>query len=796
MKAAIPSARLRERDSSNKENEPDVPAGKKRKLGISREPAARAPRETLSALNVPRESIASIQASSVPAVPSTVSSGQVEWEGVARMASDEVEALLNTKMAGKSKFDLKGRNEKMMEYIKNLRTCIRQFLQVESVYVMQQEQAQNQIKEEKQRHEESEQKMSAKYGELEAKLVEARQQYDRLVGQFQKLETEKQELSLAHAKDVEALEVASEERTKLNEEIDKLQKEVAQCNHQLGTAQDVNRRLQEYNTSLQLYNSKLQSDAALATEENAKTQKEKAAIVETLGALRGNYAGLQTQLETAKDALQAETAKMKSINDELSLLRAELLRVSEERDNYYHQVQALSAENAAIREKTSTSAAEIMRFTSKAEALEESYDKQAEQIRLLQKQLNRSKEMLEVAEKSLSFERIGSSEYMSKIEALENKLADAEQQLREGEMLRRKLHNTIQELKGNIRVFCRVRPLLPDENDESSTLISYPGEEGIELHQAQGQTYSFSFDKTFGPDVSQRDVFTEISQLVQSALDGYKVCIFAYGQTGSGKTHTMIGQPDDMDQKGVIPRSLEQIFQCSQALRSQGWSFKMQASLLEIYNETIRDLLAPSKSVGGDTTPAKQHAIKHEPTGNTVVTELTVVEVNSWEEVSSLLRQAAQSRTVGKTAMNDRSSRSHCVFTLRIIGSNENTEQQVQGVLNLIDLAGSERLSKSGSTGERLKETQAINKSLSSLGDVILAIANKDPHIPYRNSKLTYLLQPCLGGDSKTLMFVNISPDSKSLHESLCSLRFAAKVNACEIGVPRRYTSSRPQISC
>eukprot|EP01018_Ginkgo_biloba_P012500 Gb_29942 [translate_table: standard] len=278
------------------------------------------------------------------------------------------------------------------------------------------------------------------------------------------------------------------------------------------------------------------------------------------------------------------------------------------------------------------------------------------------------------------------------------------------------------------------------------------------------------------------------------------VCIFAYGQTGSGKTYTMLGQPNVPCHKGLIPRSLEQIFTSSEALRFQGWNFKMQASMLEIYNETIRDLLACPRTTH-DT--GKQHVVKHDANGNTFVSDLTIVEVTNWAEVASLLKQAAQSRSVGRTAMNEQSSRSHCVFTLRISGClsenlkilpcptmmQQNTEQRIHGVLNLVDLAGSERLSRSGATGERLKETQAINKSLSSLGDVILAIANKDQHIPFRNSKLTYLLQPCLGGDSKTLMFVNISPDSKSIGESLCSLRFAAKVNACEIGVPRRQTS-------
>jgi kinesin family protein C1 len=112
-------------------------------------------------------------------------------------------------------------------------------------------------------------------------------------------------------------------------------------------------------------------------------------------------------------------------------------------------------------------------------------------------------------------------------------------------------------------------------------------------------------------------------------------------------------------------------------------------------------------------------------------------------------------------------------------------------VLNLIDLAGSERLNKSGATGDRLKETQAINKSLSCLSDVIFSIAKKEEHVPFRNSKLTYLLQPCLGGDSKTLMFVNLSPEVSSTGESICSLRFAARVNSCEIGIPRRQTQVR-----
>ena len=151
-----------------------------------------------------------------------------------------------------------------------------------------------------------------------------------------------------------------------------------------------------------------------------------------------------------------------------------------------------------------------------------------------------------------------------------------------------------------------------------------------------------------------------------------------------------------------------------------------------------------------------------------------------YAQAEALLEQAAGARSVEATNANARSSRSHCVFTLHLHGHNTETGVDTHGIINLIDLAGSERLSKSGATGGRLKETQAINKSLSCLGDVIYSLANREAHVPYRNSKLTYLLQPCLGGDGKTLMFVNVAPTQESAQETLCSLRFAAKVNACE----------------
>jgi len=240
--------------------------------------------------------------------------------------------------------------------------------------------------------------------------------------------------------------------------------------------------------------------------------------------------------------------------------------------------------------------------------------------------------------------------------------------------------------------------------------------------------------------------------------------------------------PEEADEntRGMIPRAVEQIFMTSQKLKEKGWHYDLEASFLEIYNESIKDLLV-SKS-----DKEISYNIKHDNKGTTV-TDLTSVKVTEREQVSILLKRAAKNRAVGSTKCNERSSRSHSVFILKLTGHNEISNQTTEGILNLIDLAGSERLKESGSTGERLKETQAINKSLSSLGDVITSLANKDKHVPYRNSILTYLLQNSLGGNSsKTMMFVNVSPLPPHMNETLCSLRFATKVNSCDIGVATR----------
>ncbi|KAG2631187.1 hypothetical protein PVAP13_2NG003700 [Panicum virgatum] len=703
---------------------------------------------------------------------------------------EDVEALLNEKMKGKNKMDYKGRNEQMMEYIKKLRACIKWLLEREDANLVEIGNISARLEAQGKEHSETVAELKNSIDEARSINEELQKQYTSLQETLEKVKAEK--LDALHALDEEndARTSAESMKNKLLEDLKRIKLEETRLNDQIKMLQDTNKRLQEYNTSLQQYNSNLQSDATKNSETIAKLQKEKNTMVETMNGLKDHANSVKMQLDLTK-SLQTEAAKQKDdLLKELEGLRMELQRVREDRDNKYAEVNSLMAEIGTYKEMTGKTAIELDGAMTRTAALEETCSSQRQMIETLETKLASASERLKMSDLT-ALETMTEYENQKKmLKSLQSRLEEAEQQILDGEKLRKKLHNTILELKGNIRVFCRVRPLLPNE----SGAVSYPksGENigrGVELmHNAQ--TYSFTFDKVFDHSASQEHVFIEISQLVQSALDGYKVCIFAYGQTGSGKTYTMMGNPDLDDQKGMIPRSLEQIFQASQALKSQGWKYNMQASMLEIYNETIRDLLAANRMAAQDGGSSK-YTIKHDANGNTQVSDLTVVDVISISEVSSLLRRAAHSRSVGRTQMNEESSRSHCVFTLRIFGVNEGTDQQVQGVLNLIDLAGSERLNKSGATGDRLKETQAINKSLSCLSDVIFSIAKKDEHVPFRNSKLTYLLQPCLGGDSKTLMFVNLSPEVSSTGESICSLRFAARVNSCEIGIPRRQTQMR-----
>ncbi|KAG5917116.1 hypothetical protein E4U42_007381 [Claviceps africana] len=367
---------------------------------------------------------------------------------------------------------------------------------------------------------------------------------------------------------------------------------------------------------------------------------------------------------------------------------------------------------------------------------------------------------------------------------------EARQRLIKEETERRVLFNKYQELRGNIRVMCRVRPLVkddgsrqagisfPDEKTSAEIVLAGP-EERSSLGVVSRKNYPFEFDRVFTPAVQNEEIFGEISQLVQSALDGYNVCIFCYGQTGSGKTYTMSSED------GMIPRATHMIYDTMTKLKEKSWEYTMEGSFVEVYNEELNDLLTPNdRSAEGGRS--RRLEIRHDDARKqTSIVNCKTVQLNSAASVEAILEEAQKNRSVAATKANERSSRSHSVFILKLVGENAATGERCEGTLNLVDLAGSERLKHSQAEGERMKETQNINKSLSCLGDVIEALGRGSGHIPYRNSKLTHLLQYSLGGNSKTLMFVMVSPMETHLKETLTSLRFATKVHNTHIGTAK-----------
>ncbi|CAI8619843.1 unnamed protein product [Vicia faba] len=330
----------------------------------------------------------------------------------------------------------------------------------------------------------------------------------------------------------------------------------------------------------------------------------------------------------------------------------------------------------------------------------------------------------------------------------------------------KKMFNEIQELKGNIRVFCRIRPFLTGKKETHSVIEDIGENDLVVENPSKGKDAlrSFKFNKIFGPSVTQGDVYSDIQPFVRSVLDGYNVCMFAYGQTGSGKTYTMTGPSGATNENlGVNYRALNDLFRISTS-RAGFTGYEIWVQMVEIYNEQVRDLLSTDDSQ------------------------------KSWD-IDSISIQ----RAIGATAMNERSSRSHSVVSIHVRGKDFRSGSTLHGNLHLVDLAGSERVDRSEVTGDRLREAQHINKSLSALGDVIFALSQKSSHVPYRNSKLTQLLQNSLGGQAKTLMFVQINSDASSYSETLSTLKFAERVSSIELGAARNSKEARElmeQVTC
>lgn len=307
------------------------------------------------------------------------------------------------------------------------------------------------------------------------------------------------------------------------------------------------------------------------------------------------------------------------------------------------------------------------------------------------------------------------------------------------------------------------------------------------------QDQTFAFDYVFGQNSTQPEVFEKLgSPLLDKAFQGYNATIFAYGQTGSGKTHTMMSDRKS-DDRGLIPRISENLFDRVTKFTSESRKFLITCSFLEIYNEIVYDLLVPR----GKSTPKTGLEIREQKGIGVYVKDLQEIVVDSSEKLQKLIDQGFEHRATASTNMNATSSRSHCLFIIKMNQRDENNiANNIFSKMNLVDLAGSERASRTGAQGDTLKEGANINKSLSSLGNVINALSkmaggNKKVFIPYRDSKLTRVLQESLGGNALTTMMAAMSPAKTNYEETLSTLNYAKRAKTIKVNATKNEESEQ-----
>eukprot|EP01087_Luapelamoeba_hula_P008087 TRINITY_DN2008_c0_g1_i2.p1 TRINITY_DN2008_c0_g1~~TRINITY_DN2008_c0_g1_i2.p1 ORF type:complete len:485 (-),score=96.29 TRINITY_DN2008_c0_g1_i2:112-1566(-) len=322
-------------------------------------------------------------------------------------------------------------------------------------------------------------------------------------------------------------------------------------------------------------------------------------------------------------------------------------------------------------------------------------------------------------------------------------------------------------MSGNIKVVCRFRPSNSKEKAKGATEVVH-FDDPQTLRIVGATNHKFDFDRVFTPAESQKEVFDYAAKpVVDDIFKGYNGTIFVYGQTGSGKTHTMQGPNiHDPVMKGIIPRIIENIFVHVEEA-DEKFEFLVKVSYIEIYMEKIRDLLNPTKS---------DLKIRENRDKSVYIEGVTEAYVTCGDDVVRLMDEGSGNRKVAATNMNDVSSRSHSVFVLMVQQKDLSNGSTMAATLYLVDLAGSEKVGKTGASGQVLDEAKGINKSLSALGNVINALTDgKSKHIPYRDSKLTRLLQQSLGGNARTTLIINCSPSSYNEEETLSTLRFGIR---------------------
>ncbi|RYP42319.1 hypothetical protein DL767_000241 [Monosporascus sp. MG133] len=496
----------------------------------------------------------------------------------------------------------------------------------------------------------------------------------------------------------------------------------------------------------------------------------------------------EKELEVQRLGLQLQARQLQLKNTD-----EELRKAKDQIEDHEHTISRLNAKVKQLEENA----------RSLQEAYGSSENRKDHQIGDMSRQLQELSKRAEAAERSADE---ANKAARKAIEASNEEFEKFKQELKEKlvreEEKRHKLFEQVQDLRGNIRVMCRIRPpgenpsdlpvqfeYLESEYDEDKfagvvvpTEKDHPAEEG---RKVAGRTPPFNFERIFDPSCTNEDVFDEISQLVQSVMDGKKVCIFCYGQTGSGKTYTMSNQSPGREGQecdyGIIPRAKEMIFREMERLRSLGWEYTVEGSYLEVYKNKLYDLLAPR-----DAAPRTLEVKK-------VSDELEIKDhdftlLSTEEDLESMVKTAETNRHVAETNMNRASSRSHSILVLKIHGKKSLGDGKFklrEGTLNLIDLAGSESVGRSGATGDVAEEGRQINMSLTHLGTVLkqLGEGRKKESIDFSSYTLTQVLRPSLGERCRTLMFVMVSPLKENTKETISSLKFAENAQKVKQGV-------------
>ena len=320
----------------------------------------------------------------------------------------------------------------------------------------------------------------------------------------------------------------------------------------------------------------------------------------------------------------------------------------------------------------------------------------------------------------------------------------------------------------NVNVICRFRPMNDlEKTTGNETVADFTSPTSLTFHSSREKNvYRFNFDRIFPPSSTQQDIYDfGVKGIIESVLDGYNGTVLAYGQTSSGKTYTMQGEMDEERRQGIIPRMINHVFKY--IYQNEGTDFMIKVSMIEIYQEKIRDLFDCSRN----NLNIREDSIK-----GIYVDGASERYVGCPNDVLALLEIGSANRAQAATNMNEHSSRSHSIFILTINQTNKQQGFSKIGKLYLVDLAGSEKISKTGATGHTLEEAKNINKSLTTLGRVINSLTDgKSTHIPYRESKLTRVLQESLGGNSKTCLIITCSPSIYNESESLSTLRFGER---------------------